>query len=327
MVEKKTVAKKEKKVAEAKPLEKVSKMEEHKPLEETPFKLDRRKDSKMEEHKPLEEDSEKMIREESEQIKKLKTSDRSVLLRELKEKAKKLASSIEGVETEELKEEFEKKRELLIPLDDYVRTGIHLGTKVITPDMKKFVYRRRADSIGVLNTTLIDENIKKAIEIISKYDPKDIAIACKREAGWEPAKLLGKVMGIRVFTKTYPGGMMTNTQLEDFYEPELVIVCDPWIDRNALGDAKKTNKKVVMLADTNNFIKDADYIIPCNNKGSKSLGLVFYLIAKGYIEKRKMDVKVPSMFSFTGEDLQVVRGEQEEAPVRKTRKRIVEAVA
>ena len=72
-------------------------------------------------------------------VKKPKTSDRTVLLRELKEKAAKLASGIESVETGELKEEFDKKRELLIPLDDYVRTGIHLGTKVITPDMKKFV--------------------------------------------------------------------------------------------------------------------------------------------------------------------------------------------
>ena len=125
---------------------------------------------------------------------------------------------------------------------------------------------------------LIDENIKKAIEIISQYDPKDIAISCKRESGWEAAKLLFEVTGIRVFTKTYPGGMMTNTELDDFYEPELVIVCDPWIDRNALGDAKRTNKKVVMLADTNNFTRLADYVIPCNNKGSKSLGLVFYLI-------------------------------------------------
>tara|TARA_Y100000310_G_scaffold259867_1_gene268685 strand:+ start:27 stop:935 length:909 start_codon:yes stop_codon:yes gene_type:complete len=261
-----------------------------------------------------------------EEVKKPKTSDRTVLLRELKEKAAKLASGIESVETGELKEEFDKKRELLIPLDDYVRTGIHLGTKVITPDMKKFVYRRRADSIGVLNTTLIDENIKKAIEIISQYDPKDIVISCKRESGWEAAKLLSEVTGIRVFTKTYPGGMMTNTELDDFYEPELVIVCDPWIDRNALGDARKTNKKVVMLADTNNFTRLADYVIPCNNKGSKSLGLVFYLISKGYIEARKMGVDVPSMFSFTGEDLQVVRGEGVDVAKPKVFNRKVEAV-
>jgi small subunit ribosomal protein S2 len=258
-------------------------------------------------------------------VKKPKTSDRTVLLRELKEKAAKLASGIKGVDTSDIKEEFEKKRELLIPLDDYVRTGIHLGTKVITPDMRKFVYRRRADSIGVLNTTLIDENIKKAVEIISKVEPAKIVLACKREAGWDAAKLFGEVTGAKVFTKTYPAGMMTNIELEGFYEPELVIVCDPWIDRNALGDAKKTNKQVVMLGDTNNFIKDADLVIPCNNKGAKSLGLVFYLLAKGYIENKKLDIEIPSMFSFTGEDLQVVR-EVEEAP-RKMKRKVEEVVS
>lgn len=244
---------------------------------------------------------------ESEDIKKKKTSDRSILIRELKERAKKIAAEkITGVETENIKEELEKKRELLVPLNDYTKTGIHLGTKVITPDMKEFVYRRRADSIAVLNTGLIDDQIKKAIDLISKFEPSEIVLACKREAGWDSAKLLGEVLGVKVLTKKYPGGMMTNTELSYFYEPELVIVCDPWVDRNALGDAVKTNKKVLMLADTNNFVKNADVVIPCNNKASKSLGLIFYLLTKGYIEKKKLKVKMPSMNSFVGDDGQEI---------------------
>lgn len=245
--------------------------------------------------------------EEEKEVKKKKTSDRTVLIRELQEKAKKLAAEkITGIETEDIKEELEKKRELLVPLNDYTKTGIHLGTKVITPDMKKYVYRRRADSIGVLNTGMIDDQIKKAIDLISKYEPEAIVLACKREAGWDAAKLLGEILGVKVLTKKYPGGMMTNTELEYFYEPELVIVCDPWVDRNALGDAVKTNKKVLMLADTNNFTKKADIVIPCNNKASKSLGLVFYLLAKGYVEKKKLKVKMPSMNAFVGDDGQEV---------------------
>ncbi|MFA5992096.1 MAG: 30S ribosomal protein S2 [Candidatus Pacearchaeota archaeon] len=232
--------------------------------------------------------------------KKTKTSDRSVLIKELKEKAKKLASQIEGgVISEDIKEELEKKRETLVPLEDYVKTGIHLGTRVITPDMKKFVYRRRADSIGVLNTALIDEQIKKSIDIVSKYSPEEIVLVCKREAGWKPAHLFSEATGIRVFTKKYPAGMMTNIQLESFYEPELIIICDPWIDKNAVEDAVKTNKKRLILCDTNNFTKNADFVIPCNNKGSKSLGLIFYLIAKGYLEKRKIQNPLPSMDRFT----------------------------
>jgi len=235
-----------------------------------------------------------------------KTSDRSVLKRELLAKAKKLAAKIQGVETGDLKEELSKQRELLIPLDDYVKTGIHLGTKVITPDMKPFVYRRRADSIGVLNTSLIDEYIKKAIKLISGYSPEQIILVCKREAGWEAGKLFSKATGIKMFGKKYPAGMMTNIQLEEFYEPELVIVCDSWVDRNALSEAKKTNKKIIMLCDTNNYIKNVENIIPCNNKSGKSLGLVFYLLAQEYNKKNKIKTNVPSMNTFIGDNGQEV---------------------
>ncbi len=232
--------------------------------------------------------------------KKEKTSDRSVLLRELRAKAKKFAAEIKGVETEDIKKELNKKREMLIPLEDYVKTGIHLGTKVITPGMKKFVYRRRSDSIGVLNTGLIDENLKKAIDFMVKFSPEEIALVCKRESGWESARFFHDATGIRIFTKKYPAGMMTNTELEDFYEPELVIVCDAWIDRNALGDAIKTNKKVIMISDTNNYVKQADVIVPANNKSNKALGLIFWVLAKNYLERRKIDSKnLKSMEVFT----------------------------
>ncbi|MEA3329454.1 MAG: 30S ribosomal protein S2 [Nanoarchaeota archaeon] len=237
---------------------------------------------------------------------KKRTSDRSVLMKELKKKAEEMKKKILGVKSEDLKEELEKKREMLIPLDDYTRTGIHLGTKVITPDMKKFVYRRRADSIGVLNTALIDDQIKKAVEFMKDYKVEDIVLVCKREAGWEAAKLFERITGIKTFRKKYPAGMMTNTEIEEFGEPELVIVCDSWVDRNAVSDAIKTNKKIIMLADTNNYAKKYDVLIPANNKSSKALGLVFYLLARGYIQNNNIEVPIPSINSFTGDEGQEI---------------------
>ena len=251
--------------------------------------------------------SEEVKVEDVEEVKKTKTSDRSVLLRELKEKAKKLAEGIESVKSDDIKEILAEKRELLVSLEDYVKTGIHLGTKVITPDMKEYVYRRRADSIGVLNTAKIDDQIKKAIDFLSKYSPEEIILVCKRDAGRDPAKLFSDATGIKSYTKKYPGGLMTNTQIEDFYEPRIVIICDAWIDRNALKDSVQTNKKIIMLADTNNYIKKADIIIPCNNKASKSLGLIFWLLARGYMAKRKIEGNLPSMNTFIGDDGQEVR--------------------
>ena len=43
-------------------------------------------------------------------------------------------------------------KETLVPIEHYLKSSIHLGTRVITPDMKKYVYRRRADGLAVFNT-------------------------------------------------------------------------------------------------------------------------------------------------------------------------------
>jgi ribosomal protein S2 len=38
--------------------------------------------------------------------------------------------------------------------------------------------------------------------------------------------------------------------------------------------------------------------LPGNNKSWKSLGMVFYLLTKGYIEKKKLNIEVPPIQKF-----------------------------
>src|SRR3989338_8936771 len=86
--------------------------------------------------------------------------DKKAKLAKLLEKAKKLEGKVEEVKEislkEKVKEEEGEKKDTLIPMEDYLKASIHLGTRVITPDMRKFVYRRRADDLAVFNTALLD---------------------------------------------------------------------------------------------------------------------------------------------------------------------------
>jgi small subunit ribosomal protein S2 len=225
----------------------------------------------------------------------------------LLERAAKLkAEKTETLDTEALKEEVKeskKKGDMLIDLEEYVKTGIYLGTRVVTPDMKKFVYRRRADGLAIFNTDLIDEKLKDGIKYLSKYKPEDVILVCKRQSGWKAAKLFEQATGVRVFTKKYPAGIMTNTELEDFFETELTIVTDQWLDKNALKDTLDVKKDVLMICGTNNFSKGANQVIIGNNKSGKSLGLIFYLLAKGYLKALGKDAsELPDMEIWTGED-------------------------
>ena len=223
--------------------------------------------------------------------------------KELLKKAEKLKEKIEKPKTEELKEQvkIKKKADMLIPLEEYVKAGIYLGTKVVTPDMKPFVYRRRADGLAIFNTDLIDEKLKEGIEYLNKFDAENIILVCKRQAGWKAAKKFSELTGVRVFTKKYPAGILTNTQLPDFFENELTIIIDHWLDKNALNDTLKVHKKVLMICDTNNFAKGIDKVIIGNNKSPKSLGVIFYLLSRGYCKAKKIDADIPELEWWVGE--------------------------
>ena len=222
----------------------------------------------------------------------------------LLEKVKKLKEKVDITKTEGLKEQvkIKKRTDMLVPLEEYVKAGIYLGTKVVTPNMKPFVYRRRADGLAIFNTDLIDEKLKEAIKFLLKFDAKDIILACKRQAGWKAAKMFSRLTGIRVFTKKYPAGILTNTTLPDFFENELTIVTDSWLDKNALNDTLNVNKKVLMICDTNNFSKGADQVIIGNNKSGKSLGLIFYILVRGFCKAKGIEADIPDLEWWTSEE-------------------------
>lgn len=178
--------------------------------------------------------------------------------------------------------------ELLIDSNEYLKSGIHIGTKFKTKYMKNFIYKTRPDGLSVLNLKKIDERIALAANFLAQYKPEDILFVSRRENGWKALKLLKKLTGINVIIGRYPPGMLTNPNLEIFCEPKVLFACDPWPDKNAVQDAMKAGIPIIGLCDTNNEANNLDLVIPANNKGKKSVGLIVYLIAREYMRKKNM---------------------------------------
>lgn len=191
--------------------------------------------------------------------------------------------------------------QLLIPLEEYLKAGIHIGTKFRTEDIRPFIYKVRPDGLSVLNIEDIDKRINVACNFISQYAPEDILIVCRRESGWSIVNLMSKILGIKKITGRYPPGILTNIKLDTFIEPKLVMAIDPWPDKNAVNDANRSGIPVVALCDTNNDAKQVDLLIPCNNKGKKSLGLVLWIITREYLKRRNI-IKEDSEFKYTIDD-------------------------
>ena len=241
-------------------------------------------------HRLIGSDDDKGFKEEAE-------GNNSDLDREIQEASEKITKEEVEKEAKEIKKQ--KEGETLIPLEDYIKCAVHLGTKVITPHMRKFVYKRRADGLAVINTVAIDEKLREAIKFLINYEVEQIYLVCRREAGWKAAEKFAEVTKIRTFTKKYPPGITTNLILEDFFEAELTIICDPWMDRNAMFDTFKLKKPVLGLCDTNNFTTYVTKLIPCNNKATKSIGCMLFILAREYCKAKKIPFKA-KLEDFTG---------------------------
>lgn len=175
---------------------------------------------------------------------------------------------------------------LLVPLDMYLQSGIHIGSKFKTGFMKQYIYKIRPDGLCVFNIAKIDERLRLAGQMLAKYPPEKILAVCRRENGHKGIKAFGKATGIKVLAGRYLPGTLTNPQNEYYFEPEIVLVSDPWLDKQVIKDAIKAGIPVIALCDTNNTTENIDFVIPCNNKSNKSLSLIFYILAREYLRNR-----------------------------------------
>ncbi|MDO9517170.1 MAG: 30S ribosomal protein S2 [Methanosarcinaceae archaeon] len=169
----------------------------------------------------------------------------------------------------------------LVPIDEYLAAGIHIGTQQKTQNMMRFVYRVRTDGLYVLDIQATDERIKLAADFLSKYDPTKILVVSARQYGQYPAKMFAKTIGAKAMVGRFIPGKLTNPNLEGFYEPDVIVVTDPTGDAQVIRESVNIGVPVVGLCDTNNMTSNVDMVIPTNNKGRKALSLVYWLLARG----------------------------------------------
>ncbi len=176
--------------------------------------------------------------------------------------------------------------ESIIPQDEYLTAGIHIGTQQKTKEMMRFVYRVRTDGLYVLDIQATDQRIRLAAKMLAKYDPTKILIVSARQYGHYPSEMFAKAVGARVITGRFIPGTLTNPKLHLYVEPDILIVTDPSGDLQAVNEAINVGIPVIALCDTNNSTSNVDLVIPTNNKGRKALALIYWLLAKKTLEER-----------------------------------------
>jgi small subunit ribosomal protein S2 len=179
--------------------------------------------------------------------------------------------------------------DLLIPVDDYLGAGVHIGTQQKTDDMSRFIHRVRTDGLYVLDVSMTDQRIRTAANFLAGYDPEQILVASSRQYGRFPAEKFADAVGARARTGRFIPGTLTNPTYDGYIEPDVVVVTDPIGDAQAVKEAITVGIPVIAMCDSNNTTSNVDLVVPTNNKGRKALSVVYWLLANETLDRRGSD--------------------------------------
>jgi len=172
-------------------------------------------------------------------------------------------------------------------MEMYLKCGAHIGMRVRTKDMKRFIFRIRQDGLAVIDVKKIDERIKIAAKFLAKFNK--IMVVARRPSAHKAVTAFANAIDAKAITGRFLPGTLTNPNFEEYFEPEVVIVSDPIADRQAVKEAVKMHLPVVALYDTCNVARNVDLIIPCNNRGRRAVGIVYYTLAENILKERGVE--------------------------------------
>lgn len=201
------------------------------------------------------------------------------------------------------KQTMETEPTMMVSEETYMTSGVHIGTRQKTADIKEFIYKVRNDGLYIIDVKKTDERIKSSAKFLAKYDPAKVLAVSVRQYGQKPVRKLGEVTGIQVLDGRFQPGTLTNPNAKTFLEPEIILLTDPLADIQALHEAKNIGIPVLALCDTNNETKYIDYVIPTNNKGRRALALIYWLLARAILREQGK-IKADEEFQATVEDFE-----------------------
>jgi len=167
---------------------------------------------------------------------------------------------------------------------DYKASGMYIGMKQRTAQMKEFIYRIRPDGLSVLDIPKIDHRIRVAAKMVARS--RNVLVVSRKSLAQEPIKKFGEVTGASFVIGRFMPGTLTNPSYKKFVEADLIFISDPQTDHQALKEAVDARIPVIAVCDSYNDTKDVDVVIPCNNKGARSLVTLFWLLAREVLKER-----------------------------------------
>ena len=111
-------------------------------------------------------------------------------------------------------------------------------------------------------------------------------VVSARQYGQRPARKFAEAIGAHSAVGRFIPGSLTNPGSSLLHRTGRSLCLDPANDQQALREAVASGLPIVGIVDANNHLRNVDIALPANNKGRRSLALIYWLLAREVLKVR-----------------------------------------
>jgi len=188
----------------------------------------------------------------------------------------------------------------------------HIGSPNLDFQMEQYVFKRKQGGVCLFNVRKMwDKLVLAARAIVAIENPADVCVISARQISQRGVLKYARYTGATPIAGRFTPGSFTNQIQQAFKEPRLVIVTDPVADHQPITEASYVNIPVIAFVNSDNPLRHIDIAIPCNNRGSISIGLMLWFLARevqrlrGTLARGEQWDVMPDLFFYRDQEEQV----------------------
>lgn len=169
----------------------------------------------------------------------------------------------------------------------FLTCNTHIGSNNSDFQMEQYIYKRRSDGIHLINLKRTWEKLLLAARaIVAVENPADVCVITARPYAQRAILKFASHTGATPIAGRFTPGTFTNQIQAAFREPRLLVITDPRVDHQPVTEASYVNIPVIAFCNTDSPLRYVDIVIPCNNKSTHSIGLMWWMLSREVLRLR-----------------------------------------